>query len=370
MAIKLVPITKTTYTIYNGVYNNQTLYLILDDGKLYAKYGLESSPDDFSLLTNNGFIWSINPLLTLKSINQVMKDIYEYTNVLWDMLDTEWDGYQWVGKFKNEDEADDLIATIQEFCDVDSEELEHFQIISPDQYGVVFGNLTPKDMRKFVASKSYIDAAILFEKDPYDFANYAIEFNANTADEYIDVISSTFQLFLDFVNNIDDVEYTNDENSTFIVSMYNDAIHFYADAISEPDNIAYITLLQYGNSYFNQIISLLNSNELFAESDLAEKYAQYIVDDIDATEYAKPTYDDYEEDNPEENELTDDTMDDQEIDIKTDKNVVSNSPFDILNSPPKIDTTTNNYINNANIEESATLPDDSYWKNETGSKPV
>lgn len=333
MTIKVVPLTKINYTIYNGVYKNQTLHIILDNAKLYAKYGLDSSPEDYNLLTNNSFIWNINSLLTLDSINQVMEDIFEYCNILWDMLNPEWDGYQWVGTFENESEADDLIEKIQEFCDTDSEELEQFKIISPKEYGIIFNNLSPKEMRRIVSSKAYLESGVLFEKDPYDFANYAIEFNAITADKYLGAVNDSFQVFLDYVNNIEDVLYTNDKDSTFIVSMYNDAMHFYADVISEPDNISYIELLQYGNSYFGQLISMIEANELFKDSNLVETFSKYIVDGIDMSSYVKRSIEDTDTDTETETENNDESNQDTQNQ--------DNAEYDNLTDNQSSDNTTN-----------------------------
>lgn len=326
MTIKVVPLTKINYTIYNGVYKNQTLHVILDDAKLYAKYGLNSSPDDYNSLTNNSFIWKINSLLTLDSINQVLEDIFEYCNILWDMLNPEWDGYQWVGTFDNESDADDLINKIQEFCDVDSEELEQFKIISPQDYGIIFNNLSPKEMRRIVSSKAYLESGVLFEQDPYDFANYAIEFNAVTADKYLAAVNESFQVFLDYVNNIEDVLYTNDKDSTFIVSMYNDAMHFYDDVISKPDNISYIELLQYGNSYFGQLIQMIESNELFKDSNLVETFSKYVVDGIDMSSYVRKSMTDDDTTEAENDTNIEPDQDNTQYDNLTDDQSSDNSP--------------------------------------------
>ena len=326
MTIKVVPLTKINYTIYNGVYKNQTLHVILDDAKLYAKYGLDSSPDDYNSLTNNSFIWKINSLLTLDSINQVLEDIFEYCNILWDMLNPEWDGYQWVGTFDNESDADDLINKIQEFCDVDSEELEQFKIISPQDYGIIFNNLSPKEMRRIVSSKAYLESGVLFEQDPYDFANYAIEFNAVTADKYLAAVNESFQVFLDYVNNIEDVLYTNDKDSTFIVSMYNDAMHFYDDVISKPDNISYIELLQYGNSYFGQLIQMIESNELFKDSNLVETFSKYVVDGIDMSSYVRKSMTDDDTTEAENDTNIEPDQDNTQYDNLTDDQSSDNSP--------------------------------------------
>ena len=278
MAVKISYLSKTNYTVYNGVYSGQTLYVIFDNDKLFARYGFEAEPETINVLTSNSFVWEINPLLTMQSVNQLMDDILPYVQQLADHVGVGWNGYQWVGKFDDDDVVQEIMDAIEEFIEVDNEELPHYDVVSPEYYNVIFSNKTPAEMRSYVSSKSYLTDNILFVEDPYKFVNFAIGSNASVANDYTIVLYNIFMEYMDNASEIDEAELNNNNHHNTIVRMYDNAISYYYDIIGEPDKTKYIDMLLYGNTYLNTIIRILEEDDMLNFESVLEMCEEYIVD--------------------------------------------------------------------------------------------
>ena len=278
MAVKISYLSKTNYTVYNGVYSGQTLYVIFDNDKLFARYGFEAEPETINVLTSNSFVWEINPLLTMQSVNQLMDDILPYIQQLADHVGVGWNGYQWVGKFDDDDVVQEIMDAIEEFIEVDNEELPHYDVVSPEYYNVIFSNKTPAEMRSYVSSKSYLTDNILFVEDPYKFVNFAIGSNASVANDYTIVLYNIFMEYMENVSEIDEAELNNNNHHNTIVRMYDNAISYYYDVIGEPDKTKYIDMLLYGNTYLNTIIRILEEDDMLTFDSVLEMCEEYIVD--------------------------------------------------------------------------------------------
>ena len=278
MAVKISYLSKTNYTVYNGVYSGQTLYVIFDNDKLFARYGFEAEPETINVLTSNSFVWEINPLLTMQSVNQLMDDILPYIQQLADHVGVGWNGYQWVGKFDDDDVVQEIMDAIEEFIEVDNEELPHYDVVSPEYYNVIFSNKTPAEMRSYVSSKSYLTDNILFVEDPYKFVNFAIGSNASVANDYTIVLYNIFIEYMENVSEIDEAELNNNNHHNTIVRMYDNAISYYYDVIGEPDKTKYIDMLLYGNTYLNTIIRILEEDDMLKFDSVLEMCEEYIVD--------------------------------------------------------------------------------------------
>ena len=278
MAVKISYLSKTNYTVYNGVYSGQTLYVIFDNDKLFARYGFEAEPETINVLTSNSFVWEINPLLTIQSVNQLMDDILPYVQQLADHVGVGWNGYQWVGKFDDDEVVQEIMDAIEEFIEVDNEELPHYDVVSPEYYNVIFSNKTPAEMRSYVSSKSYLTDNILFVEDPYKFVNFAIGSNASVANDYTIVLYNIFIEYMENVSEIDEAELNNNNHHNTIVRMYDNAISYYYDVIGEPDKTKYIDMLLYGNTYLNTIIRILEEDDMLKFDSVLEMCEEYIVD--------------------------------------------------------------------------------------------
>ena len=278
MAVKISYLSKTNYTVYNGVYSGQTLYVIFDNDKLFARYGFEAEPETINVLTSNSFVWEINPLLTMQSVNQLMDDILPYVQQLADHVGVGWNGYQWVGKFDDDDVVQEIMDAIEEFIEVDNEELPHYDVVSPEYYNVIFSNKTPAEMRSYVSSKSYLTDNILFVEDPYKFVNFAIGSNASVANDYTIVLYNIFMEYMENASEIDEAELNNNNHHNTIVRMYDNAISYYYDVIGEPDKTKYIDMLLYGNTYLNTIIRILEEDDMLNFDSVLEMCEEYIVD--------------------------------------------------------------------------------------------
>ena len=278
MAVKISYLSKTNYTVYNGVYSGQTLYVIFDNDKLFARYGFEAEPETINVLTSNSFVWEINPLLTMQSVNQLMDDILPYVQQLADHVGVGWNGYQWVGKFDDDDVVQEIMDAIEEFIEVDNEELPHYDVVSPEYYNVIFSNKTPAEMRSYVSSKSYLTDNILFVEDPYKFVNFAIGSNASVANDYTIVLYNIFMEYMENASEIDEAELNNNNHHNTIVRMYDNAISYYYDVIGEPDKTKYIDMLLYGNTYLNTIIRILEEDDMLKFDSILEMCEEYIVD--------------------------------------------------------------------------------------------
>ena len=278
MAVKISYLSKTNYTVYNGVYSGQTLYVIFDNDKLFARYGFEAEPETINVLTSNSFVWEINPLLTIQSVNQLMDDILPYIQQLADHVGVGWNGYQWVGKFDDDDVVQEIMDAIEEFIEVDNEELPHYDVVSPEYYNVIFSNKTPAEMRSYVSSKSYLTDNILFVEDPYKFVNFAIGSNASVANDYTIVLYNIFMEYMENASEIDEAELNNNNHHNTIVRMYDNAISYYYDVIGEPDKTKYIDMLLYGNTYLNTIIRILEEDDMLKFDSVLEMCEEYIVD--------------------------------------------------------------------------------------------
>ena len=278
MAVKISYLSKTNYTVYNGVYSGQTLYVIFDNDKLFARYGFEAEPETINVLTSNSFVWEINPLLTMQSVNQLMDDILPYIQQLADHVGVGWNGYQWVGKFDDDDVVQEIMDAIEEFIEVDNEELPHYDVVSPEYYNVIFSNKTPAEMRSYVSSKSYLTDNILFVEDPYKFVNFAIGSNASVANDYTIVLYNIFMEYMENASEIDEAELNNNNHHNTIVRMYDNAISYYYDVIGEPDKTKYIDMLLYGNTYLNTIIRILEEDDMLKFDSVLEMCEEYIVD--------------------------------------------------------------------------------------------
>lgn len=278
MAVKISYLSKTNYTVYNGVYSGQTLYVIFDNDKLFARYGFEAEPETINVLTSNSFVWEINPLLTIQSVNQLMDDILPYVQQLADHVGVGWNGYQWVGKFDDDDVVQEIMDAIEEFIEVDNEELPHYDVVSPEYYNVIFSNKTPAEMRSYVSSKSYLTDNILFVEDPYKFVNFAIGSNASVANDYTIVLYNIFMEYMENASEIDEAELNNNNHHNTIVRMYDNAISYYYDVIGEPDKTKYIDMLLYGNTYLNTIIRILEEDDMLKFDSVLEMCEEYIVD--------------------------------------------------------------------------------------------
>lgn len=278
MAVKISYLSKTNYTVYNGVYSGQTLYVIFDNDKLFARYGFEAEPETINVLTSNSFVWEINPLLTIQSVNQLMDDILPYVQQLADHIGVGWNGYQWVGKFDDDDVVQEIMDAIEEFIEVDNEELPHYDVVSPEYYNVIFSNKTPAEMRSYVSSKSYLTDNILFVEDPYKFVNFAIGSNASVANDYTIVLYNIFMEYMENASEIDEAELNNNNHHNTIVRMYDNAISYYYDVIGEPDKTKYIDMLLYGNTYLNTIIRILEEDDMLKFDSVLEMCEEYIVD--------------------------------------------------------------------------------------------
>ena len=278
MAVKISYLSKTNYTVYNGVYSGQTLYVIFDNDKLFARYGFEAEPETINVLTSNSFVWEINPLLTMQSVNQLMDDILPYVQQLADHVGVGWNGYQWVGKFDDDDVVQEIMDAIEEFIEVDNEELPHYDVVSPEYYNVIFSNKTPAEMRSYVSSKSYLTDNILFVEDPYKFVNFAIGSNASVANDYTIVLYNIFMEYMENASEIDEAELNNNNHHNTIVRMYDNAISYYYDVIGEPDKTKYIDMLLYGNTYLNTIIRILEEDDMLKFDSVLEMCEEYIVD--------------------------------------------------------------------------------------------
>ena len=278
MAVKISYLSKTNYTVYNGVYSGQTLYVIFDNDKLFARYGFEAEPETINVLTSNSFVWEINPLLTMQSVNQLMDDILPYVQQLADHVGVGWNGYQWVGKFDDDDVVQEIMDAIEEFIEVDNEELPHYDVVSPEYYNVIFSNKTPAEMRSYVSSKSYLTDNILFVEDPYKFVNFAIGSNASVANDYTIVLYNIFMEYMENASEIDEAELNNNNHHNTIVRMYDNAISYYYDIIGEPDKTKYIDMLLYGNTYLNTIIRILEEDDMLKFDSVLEMCEEYIVD--------------------------------------------------------------------------------------------
>lgn len=277
MAVKISYLSKTNYTVYNGVYSGQTLYVIFDNDKLFARYGFEAEPETINVLTSNSFVWEINPLLTMQSVNQLMDDILPYVQQLADHVGVGWNGYQWVGKFDDDDVVQEIMDAIEEFIEVDNEELPHYDVVSPEYYNVIFSNKTPAEMRSYVSSKSYLTDNILFVEDPYKFVNFAIGANASVANDYTIVLYNIFMEYMENASEIDEAELNNNNHHNTIVRMYDNAISYYYDIIGEPDKTKYIDMLLYGNTYLNTIIRILEEDDMLKFDSVLEMCEEYIV---------------------------------------------------------------------------------------------
>lgn len=277
MAVKISYLSKTNYTVYNGVYSGQTLYVIFDNDKLFARYGFEAEPETINVLTSNSFVWEINPLLTMQSVNQLMDDILPYVQQLADHVGVGWNGYQWVGKFDDDDVVQEIMDAIEEFIEVDNEELPHYDVVSPEYYNVIFSNKTPAEMRSYVSSKSYLTDNILFVEDPYKFVNFAIGSNASVANDYTIVLYNIFMEYMENASEIDEAELNNNNHHNTIVRMYDNAISYYYDVIGEPDKTKYIDMLLYGNTYLNTIIRILEEDDMLTFDSVLEMCEEYIV---------------------------------------------------------------------------------------------
>lgn len=278
MAVKISYLSKTNYTVYNGVYSGQTLYVIFDNDKLFARYGFEAEPETINVLTSNSFVWEINPLLTIQSVNQMMDDILPYVQQLSDHIGVGWNGYQWVGKFDDDEVVQEIMDAIEEFIEVDNEELPHYDVVSPEYYNVIFSNKTPAEMRSYVSSKSYLTDNILFVEDPYKFVNFAIGSNASVANDYTIVLYNIFMEYMENASEIDEAELNNNNHHNTIVRMYDNAISYYYDIIGEPDKTKYIDMLLYGNTYMNTIIRILDEDDMLRFDSVIEMCEEYIVD--------------------------------------------------------------------------------------------
>lgn len=278
MAVKISYLSKTNYTVYNGVYSGQTLYVIFDNDKLFARYGFEAEPETINVLTSNSFVWEINPLLTIQSVNQLMDDILPYVQQLADHVGVGWNGYQWVGKFDDDEIVQEIMDAIEEFIEVDNEELPHYDVVSPEYYNVIFSNKTPAEMRSYVSSKSYLTDNILFVEDPYKFVNFAIGSNASVANDYTIVLYNIFMEYIENASEIDEAELNNNNHHNTIVRMYDNAISYYYDIIGEPDKTKYIDMLLYGNTYLNTIIRILEEDDMLKFDSVLEMCEEYIVD--------------------------------------------------------------------------------------------
>lgn len=278
MAVKISYLSKTNYTVYNGVYSGQTLYVIFDNDKLFARYGFEAEPETINVLTSNSFVWEINPLLTIQSVNQMMDDILPYVQQLSDHIGVGWNGYQWVGKFDDDEVVQEIMDAIEEFIEVDNEELPHYDVVSPEYYNVIFSNKTPAEMRSYVSSKSYLTDNILFVEDPYKFVNFAIGSNASVANDYTIVLYNIFMEYMENASEIDEAELNNNNHHNTIVRMYDNAISYYYDIIGEPDKTKYIDMLLYGNTYLNTIIRILDEDDMLKFDSVIEMCEEYIVD--------------------------------------------------------------------------------------------
>ena len=278
MAVKISYLSKTNYTVYNGVYSGQTLYVIFDNDKLFARYGFEAEPETINVLTSNSFVWEINPLLTIQSVNQLMDDILPYVQQLADHIGVGWNGYQWVGKFDDDEVVQEIMDAIEEFIEVDNEELPHYDVVSPEYYNVIFSNKTPAEMRSYVSSKSYLTDNILFVEDPYKFVNFAIGSNASVANDYTIVLYNIFMEYMENASEIDEAELNNNNHHNTIVRMYDNAISYYYDVIGEPDKTKYIDMLLYGNTYLNTIIRILEEDDMLKFDSVLEMCEEYIVD--------------------------------------------------------------------------------------------
>ena len=278
MAVKISYLSKTNYTVYNGVYSGQTLYVIFDNDKLFARYGFEAEPETINVLTSNSFVWEINPLLTIQSVNQLMDDILPYIQQLSDHIGVGWNGYQWVGKFDDDEVVQEIMDAIEEFIEVDNEELPHYDVVSPEYYNVIFSNKTPAEMRSYVSSKSYLTDNILFVEDPYKFVNFAIGSNASVANDYTIVLYNIFMEYMENASEIDEAELNNNNHHNTIVRMYDNAISYYYDIIGEPDKTKYIDMLLYGNTYLNTIIRILEEDDMLKFDSVLEMCEEYIVD--------------------------------------------------------------------------------------------
>ena len=278
MAVKISYLSKTNYTVYNGVYSGQTLYVIFDNDKLFARYGFEAEPETINVLTSNSFVWEINPLLTMQSVNHLMDDILPYVQQLADHVGVGWNGYQWVGKFDDDDVVQEIMDAIEEFIEVDNEELPHYDVVSPEYYNVIFSNKTPAEMRSYVSSKSYLTDNILFVEDPYKFVNFAIGSNASVANDYTIVLYNIFMEYMENASEIDEAELNNNNHHNTIVRMYDNAISYYYDIIGEPDKTKYIDMLLYGNTYLNTIIRILEEDDMLKFDSVLEMCEEYIVD--------------------------------------------------------------------------------------------
>lgn len=278
MAVKISYLSKTNYTVYNGVYSGQTLYVIFDNDKLFARYGFEAEPETINVLTSNSFVWEINPLLTMQSVNQLMDDILPYVQQLADHVGVGWNGYQWVGKFDDDEVVQEIMDAIEEFIEVDNEELPHYDVVSPEYYNVIFSNKTPAEMRSYVSSKSYLTDNILFVEDPYKFVNFAIGSNASVANDYTIVLYNIFMEYMENASEIDEAELNNNNHHNTIVRMYDNAISYYYDVIGEPDKTKYIDMLLYGNTYLNTIIRILEEDDMLKFDSVLEMCEEYIVD--------------------------------------------------------------------------------------------
>ena len=278
MAVKISYLSKTNYTVYNGVYSGQTLYVIFDNDKLFARYGFEAEPETINVLTSNSFVWEINPLLTIQSVNQMMDDILPYVQQLSDHIGVGWNGYQWVGKFDDDEVVQEIMDAIEEFIEVDNEELPHYDVVSPEYYNVIFSNKTPAEMRSYVSSKSYLTDNILFVEDPYKFVNFAIGSNASVANDYTIVLYNIFMDYMENASEIDEAELNNNNHHNTIVRMYDNAISYYYDIIGEPDKTKYIDMLLYGNTYLNTIIRILDEDDMLKFDSVIEMCEEYIVD--------------------------------------------------------------------------------------------
>lgn len=278
MTVKISYLSKPNYTVYNGVYSGQTLYVILDKEKLFARYGFESEYETLNVLTSNSFVWEINPLLTVQSVNQLMDDILPYVQQLSDTVGVDWNGYQWVGKFEDDEAAQEIVAAIEEFIEVDNEELPHYDVVSPEYYNVIFSNKTPAEMRSYVSSKNYLDDNILFIEDPYSFVNFAIGSNASVANDYAIVLYNIFMEYMDATSDLDESKLNNNNHHNTIVRMYDNGIAYYYDVIGEPDKTKYIDMLIYGNNYLTTICSILENDDMLNFSNIIEMCEEYIVD--------------------------------------------------------------------------------------------
>lgn len=254
------------------------MYVIFDNDKLFARYGFEAEPETINVLTSNSFVWEINPLLTIQSVNQLMDDILPYVQQLADHVGVGWNGYQWVGKFDDDDVVQEIMDAIEEFIEVDNEELPHYDVVSPEYYNVIFSNKTPAEMRSYVSSKSYLTDNILFVEDPYKFVNFAIGSNASVANDYTIVLYNIFMEYMENASEIDEAELNNNNHHNTIVRMYDNAISYYYDVIGEPDKTKYIDMLLYGNTYLNTIIRILEEDDMLKFDSVLEMCEEYIVD--------------------------------------------------------------------------------------------